>query len=302
MLNAGPMNSAPLRIGSRLGLLAVMLLSVPMTACVAATEDGEEELDDVSDQDEALVPGVNGKACVASPFNCKLRVSGGNVVDNSQDGLWAVDDAPVVDGHGDLMMINTRDHLRFNYGQTRRMNNVTYVYARSTSNDSSGWFPIDAVKGEESLRNNVGEVNAKDTGRGKMGCYRVRDSHDAGLVEKKVVYDSQETHERAGDYLALTRANGGRYANLAFNVPGFGLGGPAVDIFPAGTRFQRLDVPTDAGRPSIDIPLWVKDSAGRYRKQSGTMKFIYGYVATKPGTKRYGWMAYDALTSTTGCT
>lgn len=31
------------------------------------------------------------------------------------------------------------------------------------------------------------------------------------------------------------------------------------------------------------------------------MKFIYGYVVSKPGAKRFGWMAYDALTSATGC-
>jgi hypothetical protein len=294
------MNTAPSRIGSKIWFLSMVLLAAPMTGCIAATDDGAET-DDVTDRDDALQPGVNGGACIESPFNCKLRVSGGNAVDNSQDGLWAVDDAPVVDGNGDVMGMNTRDHLRFNYGQTRRMNNTTYVFARSTSVESAGWFPIDKVKGEESLRSKVGEVNAKDTGRAKMACYRIRDSHDASLVEKKVVYDTQEEHERAGDYLPLPRANGGRYANLAFNVPGFSLGAPAVDIFPAGTKFQRLDVPTDSGPPSIDIPLWVKDAQQRYRKQDGTMKFIYGYIVSKTGTKRYGWMAYDALTKDSGC-
>lgn len=296
------MKNVTFSVASKTWLLSLALLAAPMTGCIAATDDGEDVLEDsVVEQDEALSPGVNGGACVQSPFNCKLRVSGGNVVDNSQDGLWAVEDAPVVDGNGDLMAMNTRDHLRFNYGQTRRMNNVTYVYARSTSAGSSGWFPITAVLGEQSLRDKVGEVNAKDTGLSRMGCYQIRSSHDESLVEKKVVYDSQETHERAGDYLPLVRANGGRYANLAFNVPGFALGAPAVDIFPAGTKFQRVDVPTDSGRPSIDIPLYVKDSAGRYRKESGTMKFIYGYVVSKTGTKRFGWMAYDALTSSSGC-
>ena len=80
-----------------------------------------------------------------------------------------------------------------------------------------------------------------------------------------------------------------------------GLGGVAVDHFPAGTKFQRLDVPTDSGVPSIDIPLYVQDSEGRYRKQSGTMKFLYGYVVATAGTRRTGWMAYDALSSTRGC-
>jgi hypothetical protein len=70
-----------------------------------------------------------------------------------------------------------------------------------------------------------------------------------------------------------------------------------VGHIPAGTKFQRLDVPTDSGAPSIDIPLWVQDSSGRYRQQSGTMKFIYGYVIAATGTKRNGWMASAAWTA-----
>ena len=301
-MNSLAMNSASFS-GSKLWVLSLLLMAAPLSGCIAATEDDVDgDAEEVIENDEAaLEPGVNGGACVASPYNCKLRVSGGNVVDNSKEGLWAVEDAPVVDGNGDMMGMNTRDHLRFNHGQTRRMNDTTYVFARSTSVGSTGWFPIDKVLGEQSLREKVGEVNAKGAGLGKMACYSVRDAHDAGLVEKKVVYDSQETHERAGDYLPLPRANGGRYVNLAFSVPGFALGAPGVDIFPAGTRFQRLDVPTDSGKPSIDVPLWVEDSAGRYRKQSGVMKFVYGYVTAKTGTKRYGWMAYDALAQASGC-
>ena len=279
----------------RLSWCLIPLLLVSASGCVAAAGDEDDDEDDVSTGEEALTPGVNGKACIASPYNCKLRVEGGNAVDNSKGGLWAVNDAPVVDGNGDLMGMNTRDHLRFNYGQTRHMGGTPYVFARSTSMNAAAWFPIDQVLGEQSLRNKVGEVNAKDTGLERMGCYRVKSSHDAKLAVKKVVYDTESSQEEAGDYLSMPRANGIRYANLAFSVPGFALGAPAVDIFPAMTKFRRIDVPTSSGKPSIAIPLWVKDSNGRYRKQSGTMKFIYGYVNTKPGTKRFGWMALDAL-------
>ena len=31
------------------------------------------------------------------------------------------------------------------------------------------------------------------------------------------------------------------------------------------------------------------------------MKFIYGYVVAKTGTKRVGWMAYPALEVSSGC-
>lgn len=280
---------------------ALFVSIVLFAAGCAPGQPGIEESEDAESSDDALSAGKNGKACTESPYNCKLRVEGGNVVENAQDGLWAIDDGMMVDGNGDPMAPCTWDHLRFNYGQTRHMNGKTYVYARSCSNNSSGWFPIDNVKSESILRDRVGEVNAKDTGRGKLGCYRIKSSHEPNLVERKVVYDAQGDYERAGDYLPLPRNNGTRYANLAFNVPGFGLGGPAIDIFPAGTKFQRLDVPTDDGKPSIEIPLWVKDSAGRYRKQKGTMKFLYGYVKTKPGHKRYGWMSQDALVADSGC-
>jgi len=286
-----------------LSFATAALAAALFTGCIAQAGD-EDDLDDdeatevTQVTEDALKPGKNGKACILSPYNCKLRVNGGNAVDNSQDGLWAVHDATMVDGNGDPMGINTRDHLRFNYGQTRHLGNHTYVFARSSTLGSAGWFPIDEVYGESSLRKKVGEVNAKDTGGERMGCYKVRSSHDAAKGVKKVVFDSKSDEEEANDYMSVPRKNGTRYANLAFSVPGFSLGAPAVDIFPAGTRFRRIDVPTDNGIPSITIPLWVKDGNGDYRKASGTMKFVYGYVKTAPGAKRFGWMALDALVAT----
>jgi hypothetical protein len=279
----------------------VLSAALLVLASCAPADPEVDETEDTESGEEGLSAGKNGAACTASPYNCKLRKNGGNMVENAQGGLWAIDDGMMVDGNGDPMAPCTFDHLRFNYGQTRHMNGKTYVYARSCSNGSSGWFPIDNVKSESILRERVGEVNAKDTGQKRLGCYRIKSSHDPALVEKKVVYDSNDDNERAGDYLPLVRNNGKRYANLAFNVPGLGLGGPAVDIFPSGTHFQRVDVPTDSGAPSIDIPLYVKDSAGRFRKKSGTMKFIYGYVMTKPGHKRFGWMTTEALVADSGC-
>lgn len=258
--------------------------------------------DEAEGSDEgALSDGTNGGACVLSPYNCKLRVNGGNAVENAQDGQWGVESADVVDGNGNSMGTNTSGHLRFNYGQTRRMNDRTYVYARSTSLGSSGWFPIDKVKSEDVLRSRIGEVNAHGAGLDKMGCYEVRSSHDANLGELKVVYDSHDSHEKVADYLPLPRANGTRYVNLAFSVPGFALGAPAVDIWPAGTKFRRLRVPTDSGAPSIDIPIYAKDGEGRYRKHHGDLKFIYGYVVSADGTRRNGWMSYPALSVSSGC-
>ena len=282
-------------------LAAASLIALSSVGCIVATSDEEGDGEDVTTTDEALSPGVNGKACLHSPYNCKLRKTGGQRVPNSNDDSWGVVDAPLVDGNGDLMLVNTTGHLTFNYGQDRHIKGVTYAFAMSSSNGSAGWFPISAIKSEEIFRDRVGEVNAQDTGGTRMGCYEIKSSVDDTLVEKKVVFDTTSSHQRAGDYLPLVRNNGKRYANLAFNVPGFHLGGPAIDIYPSGTKFQRVDVPTDTGRPSIDIPLWVKDGAGRYRKQSGKMKFIYGFVKSDPGAVRFGWMAYPALKVSSAC-
>jgi len=282
-----------------LSAAALTVLSSLALGCAPIDGDtlGDEDTDAV---DDALT-GPNGSVCKESGYNCKLRATGGNRVENAQENLWAVDDDEVVDGNGDYMGMNTRDHIEFNYGQTRRIGNKTYAFATSTSTSSAGWFPIGSIASEKTFRSRVGEVNAHGAGLKKMACYEIKNSHDASRELLKVVYDSKVGHERAGDYMPLVRKNGKRYANLAYNVPGFSLGGVAVDIFPAGTRFQRVDVPTNDGPPSIDIPLYKKDSAGRYRKKAGTMKFVYGYVVAKDGTRRNGWMAYESLKSSSGC-
>ncbi|WP_223636025.1 hypothetical protein [Corallococcus sp. EGB] len=247
----------------------------------------------------------NGTVCEESPYNCKLRPSGGNRVqtnDPDDDDSWAITTGvPIRDGNGTVVGTSTRTRSLFNYGQTRTFAGELHAFATSTSNSSSGWLPMSAILGRTSFEEKVGHVSALSSGLNKMACYAVRNSHDPALEVKKVVYDTTSANERAGDYLPLVRANGLGSTNLTFNVPGFGLGGVAVDHFPAGTKFQRLEVPTNSGAPSIDIPLWVLDSAGRYRQQSGTMKFIYGYVIAATGTRRNGWMAYDALEVSSGC-
>lgn len=133
----------------------------------------------------------------------------------------------------------------------------------------------------------------------KMGCYTVKGTFDANYGALKVTkppkYD--EKHMRADDYLARERRNGKRSVNLVYHVPGSGLGGTAIDHFPVGTRFQRLRVEMfePGAPPSIDIPLWKKDTANKtWVKSNKSMKFLYGYVATKTGL-RYGWMAFEAL-------
>lgn len=267
----------------------------------------EEDLDgeETSSPLEAriLVPGVNGNHCIASPFNCRFRAGGSRVETQAGGDTWGVaTGASVRDGNGNVLRTQTATRMTFNYGQTRLLTGKAHALALTTSNGSAGWYPIDRILGEASFRQQNGEVNAKDPGQGAMACYAVRSSHDASIELKKVVYDSRAVHERAGDYLSLLRQNGTRSANLIFSVPGFGLGGATADHFPAGTKFQRVEVPTSSGSPSITIPLWVKDGDGRYRKRSGELRFFYGFArSAADGVKRFGWMAEDALVVSSGC-
>jgi hypothetical protein len=286
-----------------------VVATLSTNACIATGTDSEET-EETGDEREAegvsLSRGVNGGACYLSPYNCKLRVQGGNRiahVDNTLD--WGVNDAMLLDGNGDPLGMATNSTLKFNYGQLRTFGGAKYVYAMASTTRSSGWFPLSAVKSADVLIGRVGDADAHRSGLAKMACYSVRNDMDESLAAKKIVYDTKSpagpVGEAAGDYLARVRANGRRSINLAFNVPGFGLGGPAIDHFPAGTKFQRLDVPTGTGAPSIDVKMWLQDSAGRFRKPAGELKFVYGYVVTKTGTVRTGWLPYPALQQSTGC-
>ncbi|TMQ14402.1 MAG: hypothetical protein E6J90_20995 [Deltaproteobacteria bacterium] len=266
------------------------------------------DLDDEAGEpsfETAHFAGVNGDVCVASPFNCRFRDGSSRVTTAGGDDSWGIDPgASIRDGNGDVLLAEAGSRLTFNYGQTRALAGKAHALALTTSNHSAGWYPIDHILGETSFRARVGEVNAKNPGLGAMACYAVRNAHDPALELKKVVFDSMagpDGHERAGDYLSLVRVNGRRSVNLIFSVPGFGLGGATTDHFPAGTKFQRVKVPTTAGNPSITIPLWVQDGEGRYRTQSGTMLFLYGHVRAADGTRRFGWMARDALEVSADC-
>lgn len=276
-------------------------------ACGGAPDDQDEEDSSALESAVATRPGVNGEACYLSDYNCKLRAEGGNRIAHKDGSLdWGVEkDVDVLDGNGDVLWQSKSSTLKFNYGQIAKFNGQKYVFAMTTSNHSAGWFPLSAVKSADVLEGRVGKATAHRSGLAKMACYEIKNSIDDDLASKKVVYDTESdpgpSGEAAGDYLSRLRVNGKRSANLIFNAPGSGLGGPAIDHFPAGTHFQRLDVPTDGGRPSIDVNLWQQDDQGRFRKSAGSMKFIYGYVVTAKGNTRTGWMAYDTLKKSSGC-
>ena len=285
---------------------ALLATSIFVGGCAVdatGTDGADSDEDSVVDDSAALTSGVNGSACLQSPYNCKLRASGGNRIDDAagyED--WTVSSAYVLDGNGDPMILQTPGKLKFNYGQARVMDGQLHLLAMSTANGSSGWFPLDSISAKDSIDAKVGRVYAEDPKDGPMACYEITDQDiDDEYAAKKVVYDTKSSHERVGDYMPLVRNNGTKYANLAYNVPGLALGGPAIDILPVGTKFQRVSVPTDSGKPHLAVKLYVKASNGHYTKRSGTLDFYYGYVKLDDGTKRFGWMAAPALKATGGC-
>lgn len=309
---------------SRLSIMT-FAAAVALAAAGCAADSSDDGGDDESTADElmALRPGVNTDGCLRSPYNCALDPHHSQRVGSATgDESWGIDAewlashgfvdeknqpyVPVVDGNGESMGRSRKTEFTLNYGQTRHMGNLTYVMAVSAGVGSAGWVPIDAFVHAASLRSRVGEVDARGANLRDMACYAVKSSYPAQLDHYKVVKGAtDQVSEEPNDYLPQVRSGSGRvYMNLAFSVPGNALGAPAVDIFPAGTKFQRLAVPTweRPELPSLDAALYEKPAGSdRYTKKAGEMKFIYGYVKTKDGHVRYGWMALDGLEVSTGC-
>ncbi len=312
-----------------LGTVTAAFVLATMSGC--ATEAGPSGEDDgeaanaIESEVTALRPGVNSSGCRRSAYNCALNPGAGTQRVRRADGLetWAVDPTwltdhgyvdpatnkpatPVLDGNGTLMAYSSKSAFTLNYGQIRRLGALTYVMALSAGIGSAGWVPVDAFQHADSLRDKVGDVNAHGTGLADMACYVVKSTFDATLDAFAVVKNATESNKpEPNDYLPMKRSNGKVYVNLAFSAPGDGLGAPAVDIFPTGTKFQRLDVPTwEAGSgQSLDVKLYSKPAgSSTYSKLSNReMKFVYGYVKTSEGVVRYGWMALDGLAPSTGC-
>jgi hypothetical protein len=304
-----------------LGLVVAGAAMLTMTSgCAADTGDEGDPGEGASAVDSAeistLRPGVNSAGCKRSAYNCGLNPGHDQRVYRADGGqTWGVDPkwvadrklggVPVVDGNGDLMGISKKTDFTLNHGQTRRIGNTTYVIALSSGLGAAGWVPIDSFLHADSLRAKVGEVNAHGAGLKDLGCYEVDTTFDPKLDTYKVVKGAKITDSKEpNDYLPTKRANGKIYANLAFSVPGDSLGAPAVDIFPAGTKFQRIDVPTwEGSAPSLDAKLYSRPAGSDAFTvlSNRTMKFIYGYVKTKPGAIRYGWMAIDGLEVSGNC-
>jgi len=308
-------------------LLSVAILPACGEGLVGAEADDEEE-GERAIMASGLRPGVNSSACRRSPYNCMLhpgalgqRVTGSASAPGSAAPAWPIDPAwlmghgyvdsatqkpfvPVVDGNGDFIGPTSKMGFVLNSGQTRHMQGLTYVFALSTGIGAGAWVPVDAFAEAALIRKRVGEVNAHGSGLARIGCYELAHSYPARLDHYKVVKGATDKDsEEPNDYLPHTLKDGRSFSPLAFSVPGDALGAPSVDLFPAGTKFQRLQVTTwESSAPSLDAILYAKPAGGSaYTVPAGKMKFVYGYVKSKDGTVRYGWVGIDGLKVSSGC-
>ena len=67
-----------------------------------------------------------------------------------------------------------------------------------------------------------------------------------------------------------------------------------------GTALDRLWQTCQDNAATKELLDEYKAANGTFTKQSGTMRFIYGFIRTN-GVARFGWMAMDALSATTVC-
>lgn len=300
---------------------------LPLLTVLKLAACDQEELEDCK-------KGVNGDCCKISAYNCKLRVSGdqrARHVDEAkrawpiQDGVEILDGTGMLMKHWDKAKCPGSDWCKnlteFNIGQRRTFvvngKKKPYALAVYTPNQSTGWIAFDDVKQGlldsaewqsaaeaeyAAFEKEMEPIKAKGGTETKqlepMCLYEIRGGKKAEQAYKHFkgwdVVEKDDPHMNAIDYLSYKRLNGQYSANLTFNVPGFGLGGVAIDHLPAGIKFRRLRVTRDdGGGPRIQIPIYKKKNGKWHTKDKG-MTFVYGYAQL--GTqKRFGWMALDAL-------
>ena len=216
----------------------------------------------------------------------------------------------LVDGADGSPRGTVSGHVQINYGQRKVINGQNYVYAFDAtmkptgakpgdkSVASSGWIREDAVTGPKAHL--VREMPQTDNPPQKdklitVGGKRVADTrtivgghYDTHGKDVRVgIPKGGEGNLAPGDY--MTRPGG--VINLLSAVPGSG--GVSTDTVKAGSHaFVLSDV-----KPRT-IPLYVGDGHGHYHVDPNLkQEFVYGHIVGADGSRRYGWIASDALKS-----
>lgn len=250
---------------------------------------------------QALAEGPTPSSrCVRSAFNCSLASATGQRVVSVRTGsrFWRVSESVIRDGTGQVMGWNSRRQVEFNLRTSRTFDGGEYVLAISTSNGSAGWLPLSAVvEREDFLESRLPNWEYRPPATKSLGCFAVKAaSLPDEVAEYKVVFDSKAKHEKVADFESRLRKNGRYSVNLVASVPGFGLGAPTIDHFPAGSLFTRLAL-ADVPGSEIAARYWGPDATGRFVDPRGALTFYFGYFAPQVDgatVRRFGWVAADA--------
>jgi len=263
------------------GLRLVALLSASLGlggvfgGCAAPPDESEEG--GLSDD------GVGADECDRSTYNCKLpaaKIDRNRIYNYANDSYdWPIaGGTELLNGLGDARGHVKDPAVKINYGNRKKINGVTQVYAFAAPLDTgivaSGWVKEAALADGPISR--MKTVNGKNPGQGDYeATWTVTGGDNAAFAGLKVNPGYNGSDENATDYLLR---NGG-VVNLLYNLPGSG--GVSTDTFPTGVKFKRAK-----GVLELETKLYKKGGTTVIK----VMKFIYGHIGG-----RYGWIARDAL-------
>ena len=143
-------------LGSLFVSAAFAALAATTGGCASETTDEGDGTGSVDSELSTLRAGVNSNGCKRSAYNCALNPGAGSQRVRTASGseTWAVDPkwltdngfvdpatkaarVPVLDGNGELMGLSAKTSFTLNHGQTRRMNDRTWVMALSAGDRKS---------------------------------------------------------------------------------------------------------------------------------------------------------------------
>ena len=275
---------------------------------------------------------ADGRKCVGSELNGKVagekrpnRVTNPKPLIADRPLDWEIKEgAPVVDGSGAIIGTASdpatadggrRVHTaKFNYGMTKVIGGKLFVYAfvirikpdeKARANmlpdsikkgaiNTSAWLPLDAVVEKEALLERIGVGEGK-LPRLPLGGTKFRISggnpnlYQTNTGDELSIIEDVEFGAHPGDY--LRRPSG--TVNILYSVPGFNLGGQALDSFmiSSGAIFRPVK-----GAKTFTMPTYYPPKHPLKGKMSDkTETFIYGAVETPNSETIYGWIAREAL-------
>ena len=276
------------RAATGLALGSALIGCLALSACTF--DDPGADAPDLSTTDSALrcVPSNNRYNC--EPPRTSNR-KGPRVIHSKRTGSinWPVfSNTPLYDGMGTQVAVVTGSTVHINYGQRKRLDGQTLVYAwavRTNLGAKSGWIPEAQIKNPSLLDRRSPTLRLPNPGHGTYTAIWTITGGNPGSIANLKVNPRVSSGQNGTDYLVRP----GNIVNIVYTVPGFSLGGYSVDTVPVGTIFRRA-----RGVKEIDIPLYRPNSS---TKAHVNMHFIYGYI-NDGHQRRYGWMAKEAMTIT----